>query len=201
MIKHYLWNTPNGYKSAIALHEMGLPHENIWIDIGAGQQKTPEFMAIAPNARIPAIHDEETNVTVMESGAILQYLAEKSGQFGGATPAARAEINQWLHWQMSGVGPMMGQAFHYKPLADKHPYTWGRTMTEVYRLFDVLEGALAGREYIAGEFSIADMAIFPWVRVGKPLDGAIYDDRPNIAAWIDRVRRRDATRKALRLTP
>ena len=170
----YYWPTPNGWKITIALEEMGLPYRVRLVHIGAGDQFAPEFLAIAPNNRIPAIVDPDgpdgRPISVFESGAILQYLARKTGKFHGATERERVEVDQWLFWQMGGVGPMAGQANHflrYAPSLDPSqdlPYA-NRYRREVGRLYGVLDRRLADREFVAGPFlSIADMAIWPWAQ-------------------------------------
>ena len=168
-ISLYFWPTPNGHKIAIALEELGLPYEVRLINIGKGEQFAPDFLAIAPNNRIPAIVDhDEGDVAVFESGAILVYLASKSGRFLPADTAARFETLQWLMWQMGGVGPMFGQLgfFHKfagKDYEDKRPRD--RYAAESKRLLGVLEQRLTGRRWVMGEdYTIADLAIFPWVR-------------------------------------
>ena len=201
MITAYLWTTPNGYKVAIALEEMGLDYDVEWIDIGAGAQHAPDYLAIAPNGRIPAIVDHDTGISLMESGAILQYLAEKTGRFGGRTLPERAEILQWLHWQMGGLGPMVGQVNHFRGLAEKVPYSETRYMNEAVRLLRVLDRQLEGRAYIAGEYSIADMAAAPWAGVARMFDEPRLKACTNVMAWIERNVARPATARAIGLAP
>jgi GST-like protein len=201
MITAYLWNTPNGYKLAIALEEMGLEHELKWINIGAGEQHDPAYLKISPNGKIPAIVDQDTGISLMESGAILQYLAEKTGKFGGGTPESRAEVMQWLHWQMGGLGPMMGQANHFRGLKDKVPYGETRYMNEAVRLFGVLDKQLEGRDYIAGDYSIADMAAVPWAGMAPMMGDDRFTAHKNVMAWIGRNIARPATAKAIALSP
>lgn len=201
MITAYLWTTPNGYKVAIALEEMGLEYEIHWVNIGAGEQHEPEFLNISPNGKIPAIFDHETGISLMESGAILQYLAEKTGRFGGATAMERAAVMQWLHWQMGGLGPMMGQANHFRGLEEKVPYGETRYMNETCRLFGVLDLQLKGRDYIAGDYSIADMAAVPWAGMAPMLDDKRLTTCTNVMAWIERNVARPATARAIALSP
>lgn len=201
MIAAYLWGTPNGYKVAIALEEMGLDHEITWVNIGAGEQHDPAFLKISPNAKIPAIVDHEAGISLMESGAILQYLAEKTGKFGGETLQDRWAVTQWLHWQMGGLGPMMGQANHFRGLKTKVPYGESRYRNETVRLFGVLDRQLEGRDYMTGTYSIADMAAVAWAGMAPMME----DDRlmacGNVMAWIDRNVARPATARALGLSP
>lgn len=201
MITAYLWTTPNGYKISIALEEMGLDYDIKWVHIGAGEQHQPEFLKISPNGKIPAIVDHEIGIGLMESGAILQYLAEKSGKFAGTTLQDRAEVMQWLHWQMGGLGPMMGQANHFRGLKEKVPYGETRYMDETVRLFGVLNAQLDGRDYIAGDYSIADMAAAPWAGMARMFDDARLNGCKNVMAWIERNLARPATARAIALTP
>ena len=200
---HY-WPTPNGWKVSIALHEMGLPYRLHLVNIGAGDQFKPEFLAISPNNRMPAIVDPEgpdgNPISVFESGAILQYLARKTGRFHGGNERERVEVEQWLMWQMGGVGPMAGQAHHfltYAPSMDPPndlPYAKDRYRNEVERLYGVLDKRLADRDFVAGEYSIADMAIWPWASLweGQRQDIAKF---PNMAAWLERVGARPAVQE------
>jgi GST-like protein len=197
---HY-WPTPNGWKIAIALEEMGLPYETRYVDIGKGEQFDPAFLAIAPNNRMPAIVDPEgpdgRPISIFESGAILQYLGRKTGQFYGTTERERVEIEQWLFWQVGGVGPMAGQAHHFLSYAPKMeppqdlPYAKDRYRNEVGRLYGVLEKRLADRDFVAGDYSIADMAIWPWAILwkGQEQDIARF---PRMQAWLERVGARPA---------
>ena len=193
----YFWPTPNGWKASIALEEMGLPYETHLINIGAGDQFAPEFLKIAPNNRMPAIMDPDgpggVPVSVFESGAILQYLARKTGQFYGQSARNRIAVEEWLMWQMGGVGPMAGQAHHfikYAPNMDPPqdiPYAKGRYRAEVGRLYGVLDRRLAENEYVAGDFfSIADMAIWPWASLWEGQEQSL-EDKPNLARWLDLV--------------
>ena len=197
---HY-WPTPNGWKISIALEEMGLPYELDPVNIGKGEQFREEFLAIRPNNRMPAIVDPDgpdgAPISIFESGAILQYLARKTGRFYGATERERVETDQWLMWQMGGLGPMAGQAHHfltYAPAMDPPndlPYAKDRYRNEVGRLYGVLDKRLADREFVAGPCSIADMAIWPWAS-GWENQRQDIADFPNLAAWLDRVGARPA---------
>ncbi|SET72422.1 glutathione S-transferase N-terminal domain-containing protein [Oceanicella actignis] len=200
---HY-WPTPNGWKVSIALEEMGLPYETRLVNIGAGEQFRPEFLRISPNNRMPAIVDPEgpdgAPISVFESGAILLYLARKTGLFGGGNERARVEVEQWLMWQMGGLGPMAGQAHHflvYAPAMDPPqtlPYAQARYRDEVARLYGVLDRRLADRDYVAGDYSIADMAIWPWASLWER-QGQDLERFPNMAAWLERVGARPAVRR------
>lgn len=200
MIDLYYWPTPNGWKVTLMLEETGLPYTVKPVNIGRGEQFAPEFLAISPNNRMPALVDHAPTdggapLAMFESGAILQYLGNKTGQFYPADVRARAEVDSWLMWQMGGLGPMMGQANHFALYAkEKIPYAITRYMDEVARLFGVMERRLADRDYLAGSYSIADMAAWSWAvayeRLG--LDGAPY---PRVRAWIDRVGAREAVQR------
>ena len=203
---HY-WPTPNGHKITIALEEMGLPYEVRPVNIGKGEQFRPEFLAISPNNRMPAIVDPEgpdgQPISVFESGAILQYLARKSGRFYGEGERGRVEVEEWLFWQMAGLGPMAGQAHHFRGYApamipDQRAVAYGaiRYTNEVHRLYGVLDRRLAGRDFVAGAYSIADMAAWPWVNSwrGQGIDMAEF---PNVAAWYDRIAGRETVQRAL----
>lgn len=193
----FYWPTPNGKKITIALEEMGLPYTIHPINIGAGDQFKPEFLAIAPNNRMPAIIDPDgpdgQPVSIFESGAILQYLARKTGQFCGPTERDRIAVDQWLMWQMGGVGPMAGQAHHfltYAPAMDPPhdlPYAKERYKREVARLYGVLDRQLAKHRYVAGDFlSIADFAIWPWA-MGWQGQQQTMDDKPHMKRWLDEL--------------
>ncbi|WP_424931155.1 glutathione S-transferase N-terminal domain-containing protein [Amaricoccus macauensis] len=202
-IELYYWPTPNGKKISIALHEMELPYSLNLVNIGAGDQFKPEFLKISPNNRMPAIIDPDgpdgEPVSVFESGAILQYLARKTGKFYGASERDRIEIEQWLMWQMGGLGPMAGQAHHflkYAPSMDPPhdlPYAKNRYRNEVGRLYGVLDKRLADRDFVAGDYSIADMAIWPWA-MGWEGQQQKIEDFPNMAAWLERVGARPAVK-------
>lgn len=201
MITAYLWGTPNGYKVAIALEEMGLDYEINWVDISAGEQHRPEYLKISPNGKIPAIVDHESGISLMESGAILQYLAEKSGKLGGDTQQDRWAITQWLHWQMGGLGPMMGQANHFRGLKEKVPYGETRYKNETARLFGVLDKQLEGRDYIAGDYSIADIAAVAWAGMAPMMEDDRLVAHANVMRWIERNIARPATARAIALSP
>jgi len=202
-IRLYYWRTPNGVKVSVMLEECGLPYRTRYIDIGAGDQFKPAFLKVSPNNRIPAIVDPDgpgaKPISVFESGAILLYLARKARRFYPTDPRKRVAVEEWLMWQMGGVGPMAGQAHHFLKYAPKSiPYAKKRYANEVARLYGVLDKQLKGREYVVDQYSIADMAIWPWVRVwhGQNQDIA---DFPNVAAWIDRIAERPAVQRALEL--
>jgi GST-like protein len=195
MIDLHYWPTPNGWKISIMLEECGLPYTIVPVNIGTGEQFKPEFLKISPNNRMPAIVDDEpagggAPVTVFESGAILQYLAEKSGKFLPNDLRGKYEVLQWVNWQMGGLGPMAGQANHFNVYAPQfnpvEQLTYGQTRytNEVNRLFGVLNKRLADRPFVAGDCSIADMAIWPWVVPYKNL-GQNLDDFPNLETWFE----------------
>ena len=201
---HY-WPTPNGKKITIALEEMGLPYDIHLVNIGAGDQFKPDFLKIAPNNRMPAIVDPEgpdgQPISIFESGAILQYLARKTGKFYGKTEGDRVAVDQWLMWQMGGVGPMAGQAHHflrYAPAMDPPndlPYAKDRYRREVARLYGVLDRQLANNRYAAGDFlSIADFAIWPWAMSWEGLEQTL-DDKPHFARWLKELGERPAFKK------
>ncbi len=196
MIDLYTSATPNGQKIHIMLEETGLPYNEHWIDLDKGEQFDPAFLAISPNNKIPALADDEgpdgAPVTVFESGCILLYLAEKTGQFLATEPRQRLETMQWLFWQMGGFGPMLGQAHHFRAYArEKIPYAIDRYTNEARRLYQILDKRLADHDYVAGDYSIADMAIFPWCRLhGR--QGQDLADFPNVERWFDAIAARPA---------
>jgi len=201
----YFWPTPNGWKISIALEEMGLPYNTHLVNIGAGEQFHPDFLKISPNNRMPAIVDPDgpdgAPIAIFESGAILQYLARKTGQFCGATERERMAVDQWLMWQMGGVGPMAGQAHHflkYAPTMDPPqdlPYAKDRYRNETGRLYRVLDIQLADNEFVAGDFmSIADMAIWPWASLWEGQQ-QMLDDKPNLNRWLDTMTARPGVQK------
>ncbi|OWU85223.1 glutathione S-transferase [Oceanicola sp. 22II-s10i] len=205
----YYWPTPNGWKISIALEEMELPYNVHLVNIGKGEQFTPEFLAISPNNRMPAIVDPEgpdgAPVSIFESGAILQYLARKTGKFCGPTQRDRIAVDQWLMWQMGGLGPMAGQAHHflaYAPTMDPPndlPYAKDRYRNEVSRLYRVLDTQLKDNEFVAGDFySIADMAIFPWASLWEKQEQDL-SEKPNLQRWLDTVAARPAVDKGRNL--
>lgn len=208
-IELHFWPTPNGFKITIALEEMGLPYTVKPVNIGRGEQFQPEFLAISPNNRMPAIVDPEgpggQPVSIFESGAILQYLARKTGRFYGADERAAIEVDQWLFWQMAGLGPMAGQAHHFRGYAsgiisDQRQIAYGaiRYTNEVHRLYGVLDKRLADREFVAGDYSIADMAAWPWVTPWRA-QGIQIEEFPNLKAWYDRIGARDAVQRSAKV--
>lgn len=204
MIDLYYWTTPNGHKVSILLEEAGLEYRVRPVHIGKGEQFAPEFLKIAPNNRIPAIVDHAPAdggepIALFESGAILEYLADKSGQFLPRETRARFEVLQWLYWQMGGVGPMAGQNHHFVRYAPEPiPYAIERYVKETARLYGVLDRQLAGREYVAGDYSIADMAIYPWAKLWE-MQRQRLEDFPNMAAWLERIGARPAVQRAYAL--
>ena len=201
MIDLYYWTTPNGHKITIFLEEAGLPYSIKPVNISTGEQFAPEFLKISPNNRIPAIVDNEPAdgkgpLSVFESGAILQYLAEKTGRFLPFNPRGRSEVMQWLFWQMGGLGPMAGQNGHFKNYApEKIPYAIDRYVKETERLYGVLDERLDGREFIASGYSIADMASYPWI-VPHERHGQNLDEFPNLKRWFMTIGQRPAVQRA-----
>lgn len=201
MIDLYYWPTPNGHKITLFLEEAELPYRIIPVNIGRGEQFEPSFLKIAPNNRIPAIVDHEPAgggepISIFESGAILLYLAEKTGKFLPSDLRGRFDVLQWLFWQMGGLGPMAGQNHHFVHYApEKIPYAIDRYVRETARLYGVLDKRLADRDYIAGEYSIADMACYPWV-VPHEAQRQNLADFPNLKRWFERVAARPATVRA-----
>ncbi|MDR1828831.1 MAG: glutathione S-transferase N-terminal domain-containing protein [Methylobacteriaceae bacterium] len=200
-IEVYYWPTPNGHKVTIMLEECGLPYTVIPVNIRENEQFKPEFLAISPNNKIPAIVDPDgpdgKAISVFESGAILQYLGRKTGMFYPSDERKRVQVDEWLFWQMAGFGPMLGQAHHFRVYAtQKVPYAIERYTTEATRLYGVLERRLSAREYVAGEYSIADMAIIGWVRAYER-QGQKIEDYPAVSSWMNRVLARPAVARAL----
>ncbi len=195
MIDLYYWPTPNGWKISIMLEECGLEYNMVPIDIGRGDQFQPEFLAISPNNRMPAIVDHDVEgepVSVFESGAILMYLAEKTGRFLPAGPRARLDVMQWVFWQIGGLGPMAGQLGHFTNYApEKIEYARKRYGDEYNRLLGVIEKQLAGKDYLCGEYSIADMASWPWVVIHERLRQSL-NEFPRVSAWDERMKARPA---------
>jgi GST-like protein len=198
MLDLYYWTTPNGHKVTIFLEEAGLPYRVVPVNISAGEQFAPEFLAISPNNRIPALVDHAPTgggqpISLFESGAILLYLAEKTGRFILSGPRGRAETLQWLFWQVGGLGPMAGQNHHFAHYAPEHvPYAVERYVAETNRLYGVLNRRLADRTFIAGDdYSVADMASYPWV-VPHERQRQSLDDFPNVRRWFDLIGRRPA---------
>ncbi|MEQ9702982.1 MAG: glutathione S-transferase N-terminal domain-containing protein [Sandaracinaceae bacterium] len=198
MISLYTAATPNGWKASNALEELALPYETRPLDLMQGDQKDAAYLAINPNGRIPAIVDhDEDDFAVFESGAVLMYLAEKTGRLLPTEPKARSRVIQWLMFQMGGVGPMMGQAnvfFRYTP--EKIPYAIDRYQRESRRLFEVLDGQLAEREWLAGDYSIADIANYAWVHTYS-WSGVSVEGLPHLKAWLERIRYRPAVQRGL----
>lgn len=203
MIDLYTWTTPNGRKISIALEEMGLPYTVHRVNIGKDEQFSPEFLAISPNNKIPAIFDQDHDVSVFESGAILVHLAEKSGKLLPEAPAARAKVLEWLTWQVGGFGPMLGQLNHFMNRADeKMPLAIQRFMDECVRLYKVLDQQLDGRDYVAGDYSIADIAIYPWSAVALgAIKGASGESLSNVSAWHERMAARPAVQAGMQIPP
>jgi GST-like protein len=199
----YFWSTPNGYKIAIMLEELGAPYRVEFVDIGKGEQFAPSFLAISPNNRIPAILDPDgpdgQPLAIFESGAILQYLGRKFGAFYPSSERAKAEVDQWLFWQVGGLGPMAGQCEHFRTYAtEKIPYAIDRYTKEVERLFRVMEKQLSSRDYLAGGYSIADIAAFPWARTWQTL-GQDIRNFPHVERWLARIAERPAVMRGLEL--
>ncbi len=206
MIDLYYWTTPNGHKVTLFLEEAGLPYRVVPIDITKGAQFAPEFLKIAPNNRIPAIVDDSPAdgggpLALFESGAILLYLADKTGRFIAQDLRGRNETLQWLFWQMAGLGPMAGQAHHFRLYApEKIPYAIERYTNECRRLYGVLDHKLEGRKFICGEYSIADMACVGWTRPWER-QGQDPDEFPNVKAWLARVMARPAVERGMAIKP
>ena len=205
MIDLYYWTTPNGHKVSLFLEEAGLPYAVHPINIGQGDQFKPDFLKIAPNNRIPAIVDHNPGdggapISLFESGAILLYLAEKTGQFIAKDLRGRQETLQWLFWQMGGLGPMAGQNHHFSQFApEKIPYAIKRYIDETARLYGVLDRRLADRAFVAGEdYSIADMAIYPWI-VSHKWQSQRLEDFPHVQRWFNSIKERPATVRAYEL--
>ncbi len=208
-IELYYWPTPNGWKASIALEELGLPYTLNLVDINTGEQNEPAFEAISPNGRIPAIVDPDgpdgQPISIFESGAILLYLARKTGKLMGKTARDLSMVEQWLFWQVGGVGPMAGQMHHFVNYAPKFdppqvlPYAQQRYLGEVGRLYRVLDKRLAVSEYVAGDFfSVADIALWTWSSLWEGQQQTI-DDKPNMARWLDLVGDRAAVQRGRHL--
>ncbi len=201
MIDLYFWPTPNGYKTAIMLAEIDLSYNVLPVDITAGAQFKPEFLKVNPNNKVPGIvgHDGPHGqpFAVVEAGAILIYLAEKSGRFIPDDPAARYEVLQWLFFQNTTVGPMLGQAHHFMVYASEElPYAIERYDREAARIYDILERRLDGREYLVGDYSIADISTFPWIRTRK-LHRRDLSNYPNISRWYEAIKSRPGVRAGI----
>ncbi len=199
---HY-WPTPNGWKIAIMLEELGVPYEVKYVNIGKGEQFTPEFLAISPNNRMPAIVDPEGPgggpISVFESAAILLYLGRKFGRFYPEDERPRVAVEEWLTWQIANVGPVFGHNNHFRKYApEKAPYAIRRFGDEAHRLYGVLNKQLAGRDFVAGEYSIADMALVGWIKQFEN-QGIDIDEFQNVKSWIDRMLARPAVDRALQI--
>jgi GST-like protein len=199
-IEFYFWPTPNGWKIALMLEECALPYEIKWVDLSKNEQFTDSFLKISPNGRMPAIVDpdgpEGAPISVFESGAVLQYLGNKTGQFYPTDRRQRTEVEQWLFWQIGGLGPMAGQAAHFRNYKkEKIDYAINRYTDEVIRLYGVMNNRLATREFLAGDYSIADMASWPWIR-GYKAYGIDLTEFEHLRAWFKRVGARPAVRRA-----
>ncbi|MBD2363001.1 glutathione S-transferase N-terminal domain-containing protein [Anabaena minutissima FACHB-250] len=201
MIDLYYWTTPNGHKITVFLEEVGLPYNIIPVNIGAGDQFKPEFLNISPNNRIPAIVDHEPAgggepISVFESGAILLYLAEKTGKLISPNIRERVEVLQWLFWQMGGLGPMAGQNHHFSQYApEKIEYAINRYVNETARLYAVLDKRLADRKFVAGDYSIADIAAYPWI-VPYERQSQNLGNFPNLKRWFEAIKARPAVIRA-----
>lgn len=200
-IELYYWPTPNGHKITIMLEELGVPYDVKYVNIGRGEQFAPDFLKIAPNNRMPAIIDPDgpggAPISVFESGAILQYLGRKYGKFYPADERARVQADEWLFWQMGGLGPMAGQAHHFRQYApEKVEYAINRYTNEVNRLYGVMNRRLAENDYLAGDYSIADMASIGWTRSYEN-QGQKMEDFPNLKRWFDAVLARPAVQRGI----
>ena len=203
MIDLYTWPTPNGHKVHIMLEEVGLEYNVIPIDINAGDQFDPEFLKISPNNKMPAMVDPDgpggTPYALFESGAILMYLAEKTGRLLPTETRARYDVIKWLMFQMGHIGPMLGQAHHFRTYAPEQiPYAVDRYTNEAHRLYNVLDGRLAEAEYLAGAYSIADIATFPWIR-SYERQGQDLDDFPHVKRWFEAIAARPAVERGLQV--
>lgn len=201
MIDLYYWGTPNGHKISIALEEMGLEYQIIPINILENDQFQSDFLAISPNNKIPAIVDQDgphgRAISIFESGAILQYLGRKTGLFYPTDEVKRIQVEQWLMWQMGGLGPMLGQNHHFSRFApERIAYATERYVNESKRLYGVLNKQLVGQDYVAGKYSIADMAIFPWL-LRHDWQQINLEDYPEVSKYIDRLNARPAVQKVL----
>ncbi len=205
MIELYTWSTPNGFKISIMLEEIGLPYTVHPVDIGKGDQFEPEFLRISPNNKIPAIVDTEgsggQSVSVFESGAILIYLAEKTGELLPSTGPGRYAVLEWLMFQMGSIGPMLGQVHHFRVYAPEPlQYAIDRYTNEANRLYGVLDRRLSDREFVAGDYSIADIAIMPWLRFPER-QGVDIAEYPNVKRWRDAIAARPAVQRGLAVPP
>lgn len=202
MIDLHYWPTPNGWKITIALEEMELPYHLIPVNIGRGEQFKPEFLAISPNNRMPAIVDHDplgggAPLSIFESGAILTYLAEKTGKLSPRDVRGRYDVAQWVFWQMGGLGPMAGQAHHFRGYApEKLPYAIDRYTNEVHRLYGVMNKRLEDRPFLAGEYSIADIACYPWV-IPYERQGQNLEEFPHLKRWFEAMKARPAVQRGV----
>jgi GST-like protein len=205
MIDLHTWGTPNGHKVSVMLEEVGLPYRVIPVNIGQGEQHAPHFAALNPNRRIPVIVDHDLaggSHTVIESGAILVYLAEKTGRLLPRETRGRSDVMQWLMFQMGGIGPMLGQANHFATQApERIPYAVQRYLDESIRLMGVLNTRLEGREFLAGEYSIADIASYPWIAAGWPILTSLLPDKgaglANVGRWLGNIAARPAVQRGM----
>lgn len=199
MIDLYTFTTPNGRKASVMLEEVELPYNVHKIDITQQQQFTPEYIAINPNSKIPAIVDQETGIKVFESGAILIYLAEKTGKLLPTEQKSRFQVLEWLMFQMGGVGPMFGQLNHFKRFApEKLPYAIERYEKETLRIYGVLDKQLQDNEFICGDYSIADVATYPWVAIYE-FQSLTLDNYPNLKRWVDMVQQRPSVQRGMQV--
>lgn len=202
MIDLYTWTTPNGRKVSVMLEECGLAYDVHPVDIGKGEQFTPQFVAISPNSKIPAIVDRDADISLFESGAILIHLAEKTGHFLPRTNPGRAKVLEWLMFQMANIGPMLGQANYFANTAtEKIPFAINRYVTESARLVKVMDDQLARHQYLAGDYSIADIACYPWVNAGfQVVRGAkpeVIGEGAHVARWLAAIAARPAVQKGM----
>ena len=201
MLELYFFPSPNGMKLAIMLEETGLPYRICEVDITRGEQFDPAYLELNPNNKVPTIKDTDNGMVIFESGAELVYLAEKSGKFYSSDPATRMDILQWLFWQVGSLGPMGGQAHHFRAYAsEKVPYGIKRYTDEMNRLYGVMNKQLAKREFLAGEYSIADIASWPWV-LSHERQGQDLADFPNVERWFNAIGARPAVKQAMKLKP
>lgn len=202
-IELYFWPTPNGRKISIMLEECGLDYQVRFVNIGKGDQFKKDFLALSPNGRMPALVDHDSqdgkSLSIFESGAILQYLGRKTGQFYPTEESRRIEVEQWLLWQMAGLGPMAGQCHHFRNYAPvKVEYGIERYTNETNRLYGVLDSRLSDRDYMAGDYSIADMATYPWAKLWKN-QGQDIAEFPNVDRWLERLGAREAVQRGMAL--
>jgi len=203
MIDAYVWTTPNGFKLLIALEELALPYRTNWVDITKGDQRKPEYIAVNPNSKIPAIVDRDTNITVFESGAILTYLAEKAGKLLPASGPQRYSVLEWMYFNVGGPGPTMGQLGFFTRFAkEKIPMAIERYTAETERLLKVLDTRLGETKHLAGnDFTLADIINFTWANAGRSFLGLDYTPFPNLVRWLDELAARPAFAKALAMKP